>query len=133
MLRPAFIGLYSLNDSFSEITKIAINTTLLVNAGIMLFQSINLACIVGVLRGGGDTLFCMWVDVLSIWLVSVPLGAIGGLAFGASIPITYLLLRSDEIVKAVICLARIKSGKWLRNITRDETGAIGEAKNELQQ
>lgn len=121
-LRPAFISLYSLTDSLSAATKAAINSTLLVTAGIMLTQAVNLTCIVGIFRGGGDTLFALRVDLISLWAFSVPLGAVGGLVFGLSIPWTFFLLRSDEILKAVVCLLRLKSGKWLRNVTRDTQG-----------
>lgn len=35
----------------------------------------------GVLRGGGDTKFLMKADILFIWMVPIPLGALGGLVF----------------------------------------------------
>ncbi|MDL2237081.1 MATE family efflux transporter [Christensenellaceae bacterium OttesenSCG-928-K19] len=124
LLRPAFISLYSLTDAMSVATKAAINSTLLVAAGIMVFQAINMSCIVGVFRGGGDTIFAMWLDVIGVWGIAVPLGAVGGLVFGTSIPLTFFLLRSDEVVKAVACLFRLKGGKWLKNVTRDKQGHL---------
>ena len=35
----------------------------------------------GVLRSGGDTCFLMVADILFLWLVSVPLGALSGLVW----------------------------------------------------
>ncbi len=130
LLRPGFISLYSLTDSFSEATKLIINNTLITAAIIIVFQAVNMSCIVGVFRGGGDTIFSMWLDVIGVWAIAVPLGAVGGLGLGLSVPITYFLLRSDEVVKAVVCLLRLKSGKWLRNVTRDSGGGFSEPEPE---
>ncbi len=126
ILRPAFISLFSLTDAMSETTRAIINTTLLVAAGIMFFQALTFSCIVGVFRGGGDTVFAMWLDIIGVWCIAVPLGALGGLVLGLSIPLTYLLLKSDEVVKGIVCLFRLKSGKWLRNVTRDTEGHLVE-------
>lgn len=109
LLRPGFISLYSFTDSFSEATKMIINNTLITAAIIIVFQAVNMSCIVGVFRGGGDTIFSMWLDVIGVWAIAVPLGAVGGLAMGLSVPVTYFLLRSDEVVKAVVCLFRLRA------------------------
>ena len=126
LLRPGFIWMYSINDSLSAATIGAINETLLVAAALMIFQSIATSCIVGVFRGGGDTLFAMWMDIISTWVISVPLGALGGLVWGFSIPLTFLMIRADEIIKAIICLFRLKGGKWLKNVTRDASGKLAD-------
>lgn len=118
LLRPAFISLYSFTDAFTNATKLTINSTLISAAIIMLPSSISLSCIVGVFRGGGDTVFAMWLDLITLWGFAVPLGAAAGLIWHLSVPITFFILRSDEVVKAVICLFRLKSGKWLRNVTK---------------
>lgn len=124
LLRPAFINLYSITDAMSMETKAIINTTLLVSAVIFIFHAVNMSCIVGIFRGGGDTIFALWVDVIGVWGISIPLGALGGLVLGLSIPMTFLLLRSDEIVKAVVCLVRLRGEKWMRNVTRNESGEL---------
>ncbi len=124
LLRPAFVGMYSLTGSLTEVTKAVINATMIAAAVILVFQSVNLSCIVGVFRGGGDTVFAMWIDILGVWAFAVPLGAVGGLVLSLSIPVTYFLLRSDEVLKAVVCLFRLKSGKWMRNVTRDAHGNL---------
>ncbi len=124
LLRPAFISLFSLTDAMTAATKAVINSTLIVAAFIILFQSVNMSCIVGVFRGGGDTVFAMWLDVIGVWGIAVPLGIVSGIVLLAPIPLVFFLLRSDEVVKAVVCFLRLKSGKWLRNVTRDGEGRL---------
>ena len=67
-------------------------------------------------------MFAMYLDIIAMWGIAVPLGALGAFAWGLSIPAVYFLLRSDEVVKAVVCLLRMKSGKWLRSVTRNTDG-----------
>lgn len=123
LLSKNFImGFYTLTPE----TAAAVNATMFVGAGVLVFQSINLSCIVGTFRGGGDTHFAMLVDILGMWCIAVPLGLLSGLYFGLSIPIVYIFLRSDEVVKAVACLFRMRSGKWLKNVTRESDGNIVE-------
>ena len=106
-------------------TREALDMTMVVAAVIILFYAVNMACIVGVFRGGGDTVFAMLLDIIAMWGVAVPLGALGAFAWGLSIPLVYFLLRSDEVVKAFVCLVRMKSGKWLRVVTRNADGTGG--------
>lgn len=118
LLKDTFMSFYTITPE----TKTALDATMVVAAVIILFYSVNMACIVGVFRGGGDTMFAMYLDIIAMWGIAVPLGALGAFAWGLSIPAVYFLLRSDEVVKAVVCLLRMKSGKWLRSVTRNTDG-----------
>ena len=93
---------------------------LIVTSLIVFIDSISSIAIVGVMRGGGDTKYSMYVDVLTLWLLSIPLGLIGGLVLHLPALITYILLRIDVPIKAILCYLRMKSGKWVHNVTRGE-------------
>lgn len=73
----------------------------------------------GVLRGGGDTKFCLIVEFICLWGIALPIG------FTASklqwpIIIVYGLLLIDEPLKALITYIRRGSDKWLKIVTRDD-------------
>jgi len=119
--KDIIINFYTLTPE----TKDALNATMIVAALVILIVAINMATIVGVFRGGGDTKFAMYLDIIAVWFVAMPLGVLGAFVWKLPIPAVYFLLRSDEVVKAVLCLLHLKSGKWLKIITRD----IGSAKN----
>ena len=89
-----------------------------VYAFVIIFQAFNAVNIVGVLRGGGDTRFAMFLDISTLWIFAVPAGALAGLVFGWPFPIVMLLLTSDECVKFFIGIWRFRTGRWLRNVTR---------------
>ena len=48
-----------------------------------------------------------------MWLVSIPLGGIGGLVFHWPAWVTMLCLRIDYVIKSVWCVSRLLSGKWI--------------------
>ena len=80
------------------------------------FHSVSLVAVLGTLRGGGDTKFAMLLDVVFIWLIAIPLGAIAGLWLGWPVFAVYIILRSEDVFKAAVVLWRVPRGKWLRDV-----------------
>lgn len=83
---------------------------------IIIFRSTNSILTKGVLRGGGDTKFLLAADMSTMWLVAVPLGALAGLVFHFEVFWIYIFLHSDQIIKAIWCVIRLKSGKWIKKV-----------------
>lgn len=83
---------------------------------IVIFQAMNSILTKGVLRGGGDTKFLMVADILFLWIASVPLGYMAGLVWGAAPFWIYTCLKIDQIIKAIWCVFRLKSGKWIKKV-----------------
>ena len=106
---PMTIGVYTLTEETIVITRQLMNAYVF----IIFFQAIQMVMTKGVLRGGGDTRFLMTADILFLWLVSVPLGWVGGLVLHWPAWLTMICLRVDYIIKSVWCLSRLTSGKWI--------------------
>lgn len=87
---------------------------LLLYACMAVIRTITFNLVIGVLRSGGDTTYCMLAETLAIWLVSVPLVLIGGLIFQWNIYVLYLLSMVSEVVKCILFYLRMRSGKWLK-------------------
>ena len=74
----------------------------------------------GVLRGGGDTKMLMLADNLFLWIASVPLGALFGLVLGLPAFWVYFALKIDQVLKAIWCVYRLHSGKWIKKIRSEK-------------
>lgn len=72
--------------------------------------------ICGILRSGGDTKFCMIVDIITIWFIGVPLAFISVLILKLPIHLVIAVVFSEEIIKLFITLERYKSKKWINNL-----------------
>lgn len=84
-------------------------------------QALNSTLVVGVFRAGGDTRFGLALDVGTMWGCSIVLGALAAFVFKWSVPVVYIILLSDEVIKLPLCLKRYARYKWLKNITRGGT------------
>ena len=83
-------------------------------------QAYNTTLVVGTFRSGGDTQFGLILDMSTMWGCSILFGALAAFVFHCNVPVVYMILMSDEIIKIPITWYRYKSYKWLKNVTREE-------------
>lgn len=107
---PFMLMLYNITEETKAVTM----ELMMAIAFIVVFQTIGNVMTKGVLRGGGDTRFLMVADVLFLWVLSVPLGALGAFTWGFSPFWIYTCLKCDRIVKSILCVARFRTKKWLK-------------------
>ncbi len=81
-------------------------------------QSMNHIMIDGILVAGGDVKFDIYGNLVSMWLICLPLGAAAAFMMNVSAPTVFLILNLDEIIKLWAIVLRYRSYKWLKNITR---------------
>lgn len=114
------ISMYNVSDAAREYA----DQLLLVTAVIVFFVAYTAPCLVGILRGGGDVKFVMIMDIIFLWCFTTPIGFITGLGLKWAPWLVYGLMKSDEIIKTFIAFFRLRSGKWVRNVTRENIGVL---------
>lgn len=114
LVRPVVVSFYNVSDN----TKAIAMQIMAVGALVVFFQSMAATAMMGVLRGGGDAKFVMLADVVFLWLISVPLGAVAGLWLGFPVWLVFLILKSDEALKTIFAMRRIWGHGWIRDVTR---------------
>jgi len=82
---------------------------------IVVFQGTNSIMTKGVLRGGGDTKVLMVADNIFLWILAIPLGILAS-HLGFSPFWLFMCLKADQITKAIWCVLRLRSGKWIKKI-----------------
>ena len=95
---------------------------MLVMAYFVFAQAYNTTQVVGVFRAGGDTRFGLILDVSTMWGGSILVASLAAFVFDGSATLVYMLLLSDELIKIPFTTWRYRTRKWLRSVTRDETG-----------
>lgn len=88
------------------------------------FKIFNLINIVGILRSGGDTKFSLFLDTAGLWIFAVPLAFLAGLVWRLPPPMVYLLACSEEVFKFFFGVWRLRSGKWINNLTHTMRAAV---------
>ncbi|MBR5930671.1 MAG: MATE family efflux transporter, partial [Lachnospiraceae bacterium] len=126
-IRGPVINYYNIS---AEAKAIA-NQMLIAISILTVFQIMNSILTKGVLRSGGDTRFLMVGDILFLWVLSIPLGALSGLVWHWPAFWVFFMLKIDQIVKCIWCLFRLKSGKWVKYIRQsDDVAAKQKSWNE---
>ena len=82
----------------------------------MIPKTVNYTAICGILRSGGDTRYCMLLDIFTVWLIGVPLGFAGAMYFKLPIHWVVILTYSEELVKIFFALQRSFSNKWAKTL-----------------
>ncbi|MGL4655936.1 MAG: MATE family efflux transporter [Sarcina sp.] len=90
-------------------------------------RTFNVVMIIGVLRGGGDTTFSMMVQAGTVWLYSVPGAFIGATILGLPLIGVYFIICTEEFIKLFFEIYRLKSGKWIRNVIKEDEAIVGMA------
>lgn len=114
LIRTPVLGLYNVSP-----TVIDNAYRLMTFAALAIWvRACNMIIIIGALRSGGDTVFSLILDGLVIWVVGVPLAALGAFVMGLPLQFVYLLALSEEVTKMAVGLWRYFSRKWINNMTR---------------
>lgn len=115
---PLFLHFFKVGPEILHACRLAAY----VFAATMFIRVINMIMIVGVCRNGGDTVFAALVDALAPWCVGVPMAALGVMVLKWPIYLVMALVSLEEVVKAILGMWRLVSGKWLNNLVHDLHG-----------
>lgn len=119
LISGPMISAYNLSEETQAIAK----ELMLSISIIVVFQATNSIMTKGVLRGGGDTKVLMVADNVFLWVASIPLGILAGLVLHLPAFWIYFALKIDQVLKAVWCVIRLRSGKWIKKIKSFHAGA----------
>ncbi|HAN20708.1 MAG TPA: MATE family efflux transporter [Clostridiales bacterium] len=82
-------------------------------------RNIPYICIVGIFRAGGDTKTGMYYDLICLWLIGLPITFLCGVIFKLDFILVYILmLFSEDIVKAFLCIRFFVKMKWIKPVER---------------
>lgn len=114
LLRPYILPLMHMEGEACDIAMYMMGILMLVQP----VSSVSLTNIVGVLRGGGDVRYAMLCDVGPLYAVCLPLAALAALVWKLDIRYVYPLMSIDVIVQIFLCFPRLRSGRWIHDVTR---------------
>lgn len=112
MIAKPITGFYDFNPETDEM----IIKTITVMALVMAPKMIAYMYVVGILRAGGDTVFCMKLEILFTLFMQVPVAFFGVMILKLSLPGVIALGAIGEILRIFIVRRRFKSGVWLNEV-----------------
>lgn len=115
VLRNPVLGIYDEPTA----TEALAYELLTVIAFVTFFVSVSAFSIVGVLRGGGDTRFCLTLEMITLWGVATPLAFFAAMVLHLPVPLVLVCMKVDELIKAIACYIRLCGKKWMKALTHD--------------
>ncbi len=107
---PYIVGFFDVTD---EARRYAYYMLLIISAGVTM-KNLNFVTVVGILRNGGDTRFCLLADASTVWFVGVPMAFLGSKFLGLPIYVTFAMVYMEEVVKLFLTVARVLGNKWAK-------------------
>lgn len=121
VLLPTFFSpvLFRIFDLSPGATEAAVCMTI-IYALFMPMRAFDITNITGILRAGGDARTATIIDITPLWLAAIPAMALTGLVLEAPTIIVCLSMQAENLLKCPIGILRIRSKKWITDITRTE-------------
>ncbi len=92
-------------------------TLLLILVCVYPLRSYNILTIIGIFRPGGDTLYGTIIDNGPMWVFSLPFACCAAFIFKWEPWAILLCLETEQIIKAIAGWLRVRSDKWIRDVT----------------
>ena len=112
------IPVLSLYDLSAETREMA-NTFLIILSVVCVGMSYQMPTNNGIIRGGGNPMFVVKMDLISIWLIVIPVSLFMAFVVKASPVVVVCCLNADQIFKVVPAFLEVRYGNWMRKLTRD--------------
>ena len=118
IFRFQLASVFNLSGSITQET-LKLTASLLLVYGIELpMRNLPYILIVGTFRPGGDTKIGMKLDLLSLWLCSVPLTTLAAFVFKLPfIAVFAIMYIAEDYLKAILCVKYYFTYNWLRPVT----------------
>lgn len=118
IFRFQLASVFNLSGSITQET-LKLTASLLLVYGIELpVRNLPYILIVGTFRPGGDTRIGMKLDLLSLWLCSVPLTTLAAFVFKLPfIAVFAIMYAAEDYLKAILCVKYYFTYNWLRPVT----------------
>ena len=119
LCRDLILILYVITPETHEIASQFINILSVTCIG----SSYQVSCLSGIVTGGGDTRFVLWNDLFFQWLIVIPSALLSAFVFRWPLWVTFLCLKSDQILKCIPACIKVNRFRWIHTLTREEQKA----------
>ena len=115
--KDLIIGFYDVQESTRALARQFLSILSITLIG----TSYQVACLTGIVRGGGHTKFVFYNDLVFMWGIVLPASFLCAFVFKTSPAVVFFCLKADQILKCFVAVFEVNSYRWVRKLTRSET------------
>lgn len=112
-LRIPLLSMYDLTPHAYELA----DQILIILSIVMVGMSYQMPTGIGIIKGGGDVKYMMYLNLISTWVIVMPLSFLGAFVWKLSVPVVVLLLNSDQLFKCIPTYLYVKKNQWIKKLT----------------
>jgi len=110
LLKDAVIGFYTVSP---ETAALALQFMTVLSVTVV-GTSYQMPCLTGLVRGGGDTKFVFYNDLIFMWGLVLPSAFISAFVLHLSPLIVFICLKSDQIIKCTVAVVKVNRYRWIK-------------------
>ena len=76
----------------------------------------QMPCLTGIVRGGGDTKFVLFNDIIFMWCIFLPSSFAAAFLLELPPVFIFICLKADQILKCFVAVVKVNFGHWLKKI-----------------
>lgn len=118
--KNAIIGLYNVAPETETLANIFITVLSVTVVG----TAYQMPGLTGIVSGGGDTKFVLFNDLIFMWGIVLPISMLSAFVFGFPVTVTFICLKSDQIIKCAVAVVKINRFRWIKKLTRETAEEI---------
>lgn len=119
LLARPFVLAWAENGGFTDTALHCLSVMLIINSYHVVGAAVSNLLIAGMFRAGGDSRFGLICDIFVMWCYAVPLALLSAFVLRLPVLWVYFLFCTDEFAKWPWIIHRYRSGKWVKDITRE--------------
>ncbi len=113
-LRYPLLSLYNLSE---DATTMALHLIVIMGF-IMMGMSYQMPVSAGIIQGGGDTTFLMKLNLISTWLIVMPLSFASAFWWKWPVELVVICVQSDQVFKCLPVYLHFRKYQWIKKLTR---------------
>ena len=118
-LRDLIVSMYKISGESAALSRDFLAVLSVTVGG----TSYQMSCLCGIVRGGGDTRFVLYNDMIFMWGIVLPLTALAAFVLHWPPVAVFACLKSDQITKCAVAVVKVNRYRWIRVLTREDAAA----------
>ena len=113
LLKDPLLSMYNLNESATVMAR----NLIIIMSIVMIGMSYQMPVSFGVIQGSGDSKFTMKMNLISTWLIVMPLSFLTAFVLKWPVEAVVFVIQSDQIFKGLPTFLRFRTYKWINKLT----------------
>ena len=109
-MKDIIIGAYNIT---SETRTLAL-TFMTVLSVTVVGTSYQMPCLTGIVRGGGDTKFVLFNDIIFMWCIVLPSSFLAAFVFKLAPVYVFICLKADQILKCFVAVVKVNRFRFVK-------------------